>query len=729
MTKRNPMILIALGLISASLGGGPERPKVGLVLGGGGALGFAHVGVLQVLEELQIPIDYIGGTSMGAIVAGMYASGMSPEEIEEQFTTMNWWGVLKDQSSYQFLDYRRKLDDKRFMGIEFGLKDWRVVFSPGVAHGQKLNNVLETFAINSAGISDFNNLNIPYRAVATDLRSGTSVVLDSGSLAKAMRASMAVPGAFTPVRMGDRVLVDGGILNNIPVEVVQKMGADIIIAVDVGATSAEKSADSDYRSLGDVIGRTYSLMQRPDQEKQLALADIVISPDLTGSSASHFHKAVNIIPAGRMAAEQLRKQLEPYAVDEGMFDAYLEKQRLLHQEEQLITGVTLSGNEKVSATVIQDRINTEKGPLDLDAVRDDLSRIHGMGDFQTVTYQLHPNDEGYNLEYQTTEKFWGPDYLHFGIKIDVASNAKAYWSLLLNYTRTHLNALGAEMIIDLEIGGQKRYLFGEWYQPISWGEHVFLAPSATYSNEDIDFYSGNSDIADIEQQLAYAGMDAGVSFFEYGELRIGAVGGGAKVEGRSGVISLPEINDTVIAATTRLRLDQLDHFVFPSQGYQVSFDGLFAFEETGSSETFSKIELQTMKPFSAGRHTLIPRLSGGSSLNTDLPFYALFDIGGLNSFAGMAPYQLRGNYYGVGSLDYRFLLTRLSPTFGNGIYALLRGDAGNAWYDPDDIGLDDLEYGVLAGVGADTIFGTCILAVGKAESLNTRFYFSIGNVF
>ena len=706
-----------------------ERPKIGLVLGGGGALGLAHVGVLQKLEELQIPIDYIGGTSMGAVVAGMYASGMSPDEIERRFIALDWWDVLKDRSSYQFLDYRRKLDDKRFMGVEFGLKDWQILYSPGMAYGQKLNNVLETFSINSTGISDFNQLNIPYRAVATDLRSGTSVVLKSGNLAQAMRASMAVPGAFTPVRMDGMVLVDGGILNNIPVEVVKGMGADIIIAVDVGATSADKSAESDFRSLGSIVGRTYSLMQRPEQEKQLALADVVISPDLPDLSASQFHKVEEIIPPGRKAVEQLRGRLGQYSVDAATFEAYLEKQRLRHSEEIFITDVKVTGNKAVSETVIRDRIKTKEGPLRLDTVHEDLNRIHGVGDFQTVTYDLNPTNGNYGLEYKTIEKFWGPAYLHFGTKVEVTTDATALWSLLLNYTRTQLNPLGGEIRIDLEGGGHKRMLLGEWYQPVSWGKHVFLAPSLGYLGEDIDFYVDNTDVADIEQHLAYGAFDAGISFFEYGEVRVGLLGGHAYVEERSGIIALPEINDTVVAATTRLRLDQLDDPIFPSKGYQLSIDGLFAFEDLGSSETFSKLEVQALVPLTFGSHTITPKLALGSSLGTDLPDYAWFDVGGLDSFAGYAPYQLRGNYYGVGSLSYRYQLGKLPPAFGNGLFALARVDAGNAWFSADDVRLENLDYGGLVGLGADTIIGTCQIAVGKAESTTTRFYFQIGNTF
>ena len=729
MIKRILFSILAVVLMLSTPHAEEERPKIGLVLGGGGALGLAHVGVLQELEALQIPIDYIGGTSMGAIVAGMYASGMSPDEIEQQFVNLDWWEVLRDRSSYQFLDYRRKADDKRFMGMEFGLKDWQVLFSPGVSHGQKLNNVFESFSINSTGITDFDQLNIPYRALATDLRSGTSVVLKSGNLAKAMRASMAVPGAFTPVRMNGMVLVDGGILNNVPVEVVKGMGADIIIAVDVGATAAANSADSNFRSLGSVVGRTYSLMQRPEQEKQLALADVVISPDLPDFSASQFHKVEEIIPPGRKAVEELHGKLSQYSVGPAAFDDFLKKQRLQHSEELLITEVNVVGNKAVSGMVINDRIKTEEGPLILGTVRDDLSRIYGMGDFQTVTYNLVPHDEGFDLEYETTEKFWGPTYLHFGTKVDVISDASALWSILLNYTRTQLNPLGGEVCIDLEGGGHKRYIKGEWYQPVSWGEHVFLAPSVVYSMENMSYYIEDVAVADIQQHLAYGAFDAGVSFFEYGEFRVGLLGGHAKNEGHSGTQPLPGDSDSVVAITTHLRVDQLDDPVFPYKGYQLEIEGLFALEDLGSSETFSSLEAKFIMPFTLGSHTIIPEFVGGSSLGTDLPFYAWFDVGGFDSFAGYAPYQLRGNYYGIGRLGYRYELGKLPPTLGNGLFAIARIDAGNTWWSGSDVRIKNLDYGTLIGLGADTIVGTCHIAIGKAEGLSMRFYFSIGNTF
>jgi NTE family protein len=705
------------------------RPKIGLVLGGGGALGFAHIGVLQELEELQIPIDYIAGTSMGAIVAGMYASGMSPDEIAKCFSELNWWDVLKDRSPNQFLTYRRKQENKRFMGAEFGLKDWQITFSPGMAFGQKLNNVLETFSLNSAGITDFDQLNIPYRAVATDLRSGTSVVLRKGSLATAMRASMAVPGAFTPVRMDGMVLVDGGILNNIPVDVVKDMGADIIIAVDVGASAAQKSQHSNFDGLGDVVARTYSIMQRPDQERQLTQADLVIAPDLSAASASQFHRSGHIVPAGKKAASEHADWLGKLSVGNEIFKSYLGKQRARHTEKIFIEDIRIEGDKSVPDSAIRSRIRSKTGPIHLSTVYDDLNRIHGMGLFQTVTYDLEPTDENYELIYRPIEKFWGPDYLHFGMKLEAASNAKAIWSLLLNYTQTQLNPLGGEVRTDLEIGGDLQKFDTEWYQPINHSGTLFLAPSATLSSQDIAIYNNDSVVADIKQRLAYGRLEAGISAFEYGEFRAGILGGHALAKGNAGFVSLGQEDDAVLAATTRLRLDQLDDPVFPTCGYRIEIDGIFAFDEMGSAKEFDRLELKTIAPFSLGRHTVIPGFSAGTSFGTELPFYAVFAPGGLNEFAGFAPYQLVGYYYGIGSLGYRYQLGKLPPTIGNGVFALFRADAGNAWFDASDIRFDNINVGGLGGLAADTIIGTCALAVGKAEGIRYRFYFSLGNTF
>ncbi|WP_372794455.1 patatin-like phospholipase family protein [Pontiella sp.] len=730
MIKKLSIAALALLFCAGARANGDERPKIGLVLGGGGALGFAHVGVIRVLEELQVPIDYIGGTSMGAIVAGMYASGMSPDEMERSFTELDWWDVLKDQSPHQYLVYRRKEDDRRLMGAEVGFNHAQLQFRPGMAHGQKLDNILETFALNSTGITDFDQLNIPYRAVATDLRRRESVVLDSGSLARAMRASMAVPGAFTPVRMDDRVFVDGGIFNNIPVDVVRAMGADIIIAVDVGASGAEKSDQSDFRSLPEVVGRTYIIMQRPNQEKQLARADLVIQPDLTDYSSTHFHKSAEIIPCGTAAAEQLKDELRAYTVDDSEYAAFLEKQRLKHESQIVINDIRIMDNSGVAEESIRFRVHSTEGPLDLDMVNRDLRRIYGMGGFQTVTYDVQPNGDAYALIYHTQEKYWGPGFLHFGMKFESATDTSMLWSLLLNYTRTQLNDFGGEVRLDLEGGGHKRKLHTEWYQPFVRSGRFFIAPSATLMDEDIDIYSDDQVIAEVDLKQILGRLDFGISGFQYGEIRIGLFGGHVWEKGQSGFIPLGELDDHVAGISARFELDQLDDPFFPNKGYQVTLQGDFAKKELGSGHSYNRLEASARLPLSLGRHTLIPRVRGGSSFGTQLPFYSTFHLGGMDSFAGYGPYQQFGNYYGVISLGYRFRLGRLPPTLGNGVFALARLDAGNAWDAPDDADIKDLNFGGLVGVGADTAIGRFVLSMGKAEELNhVRLYLSVGNDF
>lgn len=728
MIKR---ILFSLLVLSLSVSiAEEERPKIGLVLGGGGALGFSHVGVIRELEELQIPIDYIGGTSMGAIVAGMYASGMSPDEMERSFVELDWWDVLKDQSPHQYLVYRRKEDDRRFMGAEVGLNNWKFQFRPGMAHGQKLNNVLETFVLNSTGITDFDQLNIPYRAVATDLRKGESVVLDRGSLARVMRASMAVPGAFTPVRMDDRVFVDGGIFNNIPVEVVKNMGADIIIAVDVGASGAEKSEKSDFRSLPEVVGRTYTIMQRPDQLEQLKKADIVIQPELVNFSSSQFHKSALIIPQGTKAAKAMSEELNPYSVSDDEFASFLKKQRLKHEKQIVINEIKVEDNSKVSEQAIRYRIHSEPGPLDLDSVNSDLRRIYGMGDFQTVTYDIEPNGNEYALIYHTREKYWGPGFLHFGMKIESATDTSMLWSLLLNYTRTQLNDFGGEARLDLQGGGHHRSLHTEWYQPFVRSGRFFIAPAITLADEDIDIYQDDDIVATVEQETILGNLDIGASGFEFGEVRLGLVGGHVWADGRSGILTQEISDDSVIGLTTRFVMDQLDDSIFPSRGYQFGIKGLFVDEQLGADHTYDRLEGIAILPLTVGNHTLIPKIRGGTSFGTDLPFYSIFSLGGMDSFAGYAPYQVYGNYYGVVSLGYRYRLGRIPPTFGNGLYAMARIDSGNAWFDKDEVSIKDLNLGGMVGLGADTVIGRCIVSVGKAEQLNHfRFYFSLGNQF
>ena len=341
----------------------PPRPKVGLVLGGGGALGLAHIGVLKVLEEQRIPIDFIGGTSMGSIIAGLYASGMSPDEMQAWLESLDWDEVMSDATPRRELYFRRKQEDQRYL-LEMGLNWKGPKMGTGLAAGQKFNNLMQLVTLRAAGITDFDRLPIPYRAVATDLQSGTARVLDHGNLATAMRASMAVPGVFTAVEIDGRVLVDGGIVDNLPVDVVKAMGADVVIAVDVGSDADVVDPES-LKSLGGILGRTYTIAQRPEQIEQFKHADIGIQPVLAGLTAGDFARVSEFVPKGAEAARGKRAELARLAVGEPEYAEFLKKQRRPKPVETEVDALAVSGNHRVSDQAIRGRIQSRAGaPFD-----------------------------------------------------------------------------------------------------------------------------------------------------------------------------------------------------------------------------------------------------------------------------------------------------------------------------------------------------------------------------
>jgi NTE family protein len=703
------------------------RPEIGVVLGGGGALGMAHVGVLRVLEEMQIPLDCIGGTSMGAIISGMYASGMSPDEIEQFLKSQNWWDVLNDHTPRRDLEYRRKKDEARFF-IEFG---WRkgLRFGSGAASGQKFNNLLETETLRTVAITNFDELPIPFRCVATDLRTGKGVVLDHGNLAKAMRASMAVPGAFTPVEWDDYMFADGGLVNNMPVDVVRAMGADVLIAVDVGGSAARAETNNTYGSIGEVLSRTYSIMQRPEQEKNLATADIVLVPEISKFSASDFQKVEEIVRPGEAAARAAGDQLRKYGVDDEAFRKYLANQRRARPADVPIAAVALTGNQRVDARVARGRVRSRPGPLDLEQVRRDLLHLYGLGEFEQIRYSVRPGEDGRNtLEYAMKEKPWGPNYLHLGLRLKSDFDQDTDWGLLLNFRKTSLNRLGGEWDNDLEMGSNLR-AFSEIYQPLTFSGVWFAAPSAEYVKTVQGIYSNHDRIADYDLTLLQLRIDAGIQLSRYAVLRAGPVWRNVDARVKTGATDLPEGEETEAGWTIRLGVDRLDRVVFPREGGQLHLTFESIEESMGSPESYERAWGWARQCFSQGDHTLEAGIVGGLDFDNDLPVYSEYLVGGENSFIGLTDGELRLQDFGIGSLTYRYRLARLPPTLGQAIYAILRFDAGKMWRQAEPEDEADWLYGAGAGLGLDTEMGPIYLGYGRTSEGDARAYFSLGTIF
>lgn len=709
-----------------------RRPRIGVALGGGGALGIAHVGVLRKLEEMRVPVDCIAGTSMGAIIAGLYASGMSPDAIDKLLVGIDWWDVLRDQTSYRDLDFRRKEDSSRYlMDLELGLRNFRFMFPFGLASGQKFNNILQSVTINSAGATSFDALNIPFRAVATDLRTGQAVVLDHGNLAVAMRASMAVPGAFTPVTIEGKLLVDGGLANNIPVDVVKAMGADVVIAVDVGASEYKAGQKSKFESLSEILSQSYSIMQRPKDDARRRAATILIEPDLVGWSASEFHRSAELIPRGMAAAAAHSNELDRLSISATDYAAWNRNQREQSRPSMILRSVEIVGNRTVPSVAIMKRVKSRAGDkVDFESLSKDVARVHGMGDFQSVTHRLVPTDTPgeYDLKIDTVEKYWGPHYIHCGLRLESDMKGDSSYSMLVNLRQANRNDLGGESRLDLEIGRQQRALW-EWYQPLQNRGFLFVAPAAEVKSESQDLYREGDRVAEYKRDLYGGRFDIGTQMKQYGEFRSGVFSGQMRARTATGEKNLPSVDAQLGAFTAQLTFDRLDARVFPRRGWYLGVNAYFSKEILGADDEYSKVEGRLQGFKSRGNHTLGGEFRCGDALDSDVPVYDQYAIGGLPTIPGLAPGELRGSYYDVARVTYRYRFGRLSPSMGKDIYAIGTVSAGNVWQESSEIDASDLIVGTLIGLAADTIVGPVAIGMGQAEEGARQLYVSVGTVF
>lgn len=703
-----------------------ERPRIGLALSGGGARGCAHVGVLRVLEEMNVPVDYVAGTSMGAIVGGLYASGLSAARIEEILTTMDWSSIADDEQPRRDRAYRRKEDDQRYvMNLEIGLRGF--VLPSGLRSGQRFTFELRRHTLPVTGVDDFRNLPIPFKAVATDIETGEKVVLDSGNLATAMRASMSIPGVFTPTEVDGRVLVDGGLVSNLPVEVVREMGADIVIAVDIGT---QLQTGKKLRSLFDITSQSMTISSSRDVAALLTERDLLLTPDLAGRGTLAFGDVAEIICEGESEARRRTAELAPYALSAQEYARHLEGRQPPPARPDLLTAIEIRGLERVDGRIVRRVIRSEIGqPLDLETLRRDLGRIFGLGDFELVDHELSPEVDGWRLVVRVTEKKGGPFFLRSALNVDADGDQNIFTSILLNLTALRVNALGGEWRNDLKIGSEQ-ILESEFYQPLDFGGRWFVAPRVLQRRDIVTIFSEDRPFAEFEQLSSLAALDLGLSLGTYGEIRLGAFRERREQTLESGP-RIAKIEDEIDLGgwAASLSIDRLDSIYFPRSGQLVVGSVVAARPSFGSDDSFEVAGASYVAVKSAGRHTFLSWIELSSGLKDDQPPYAQFGGGGLFSFSGYQPGELSGAAVGVFRPTYLYRLGTLSPILGKGIYVGGWLEAGNYWPSRDDVRLDDLRYAATVTLGAETVIGPAYLAIGFAEHGRRQFYLSIGASF
>lgn len=703
------------------------RPKICLVLSGGAARGAAHVGVLEALEQLRIPVDCIAGTSMGAIVGGLYASGMSTHELSDALHDSELQADMANQEPRSLLTYQEKQDQiKYLLQVEFGYANGRFFFPQGIINGNDPGRILNVLTLITQPSTDFNALPIPFRAVATDIDTGEKVVLDHGDLADAMRASMSVPGIYPPVHFQGHLLVDGGLVDNLPVDVARAMGADTVIAVNIGTPLASGQSLS---SVVDVSLQVIKILGNQNVALSIASlkrSDALIQPELGDITVTDFKRMGEAINIGRQDALALLASRTDLQLSPQAYAQYQAVHRREPAPPRQIDFIQVQGNERVSSRLILSRLDLRPGEFwDISTINAALRRVYDLGYFQRLDVSVVHEGGQTGLRLDVTEKAWQPNYLRFGIHIQDDFEGGSSYDLLLGYTQTEINRLGGEWRNEFEIG-RTRLAYTELYQPMDYGGGFFVAPQAEYLNDTFNLFSGENRIAEYSTLYPRAGLDFGAELGRAGELRLGLSYGHVISQPRIGDPALPAYRNTLGAVQLKLGVDSFDSPGFPSSGSYLRMNGFFPRHSLGSDIDFSKLDLSAGHAFGDGVHNVLLLAEAGTSFHSPLPVYEQFSLGGFLSLAGLRQGQLRGDSVLDAHLIYAQRLGTLPTGLGNGLYVGGSLDAGNVWPSTANINPGHLQYGGSLFLGVDTVLGPLYFGTGVSEAGNTAFFLYLG---
>jgi len=704
-----------------------RRPRIGLVLGGGGARGGAHVGVLKVLEELRIPVDYVAGTSMGSIVGGLYASGMNSQEIERALRAMDWTDVFQDSPSRAERSFRRKSDDYTYaFKAKPGFNDGKIMIPPAYVRGQKFDLVLNRLTLPVVEVKDFDRLPIPYRAVATDIETGKAVVLAKGNLRMSIRASMAVPAAFDPVEIDGRLLVDGGIANNVPVNVARDMGADVLIVVDVGSgLSSRKDITSALGITGQLANYLFTL-NTEEQLKTLGPRDVLIRPPLGDIGGGSFERVPETFPIGERSARDAIDALRRYSLSPQDYERYLAQRARSRPSAPVIDVVRIDNHSGVGKDVIAGRISAKPGqPLDTEQLEQDIGQIYGLEIFESVRYDLVREDGKNVLVINAKEKGWGPGYLQFGLASSNNLKGDNTFKLGVLYTRTEINSLNGEWRLGGQLGDEPG-IFAELHQPLDPESRYFAAGKVGYGNTNADVFDdaghrlSRYQVASTKLELA-----AGREFGTWGEARLGYRRESGTAEVTTGAPA-PDQDVNLGEVFLRLSDDKLDNINFPRAGHFGRAEYRVAREGLGSSTDYEQATLDYLQTFTWGRNTLLGRISAFGTMDGTAPLEAQVRLGGFLRLSGLQENQLSGQYAGLISLGYYRRITDiqfLQTYVGTSL------EVGNVWQDSKNASFGNTITAGSVFLGVDTPIGPLYLAYGRAEAGNSSFYIYLGPRF
>jgi NTE family protein len=714
----------------------PGRPRIGLVLSGGGARGVAHVGVLKALEEMRVPIDAIAGTSMGAVVGGLYASGMTAAEIEREFGSVDWQDAFRDRPSRDGLSLRRKREDREFLvQLPLGIRDGKVQLPSGLIQGQKLGQQLRRLTLPVAATVDFDQLPTPFRAVATDLETGAMVVLKDGDLAQALRASLSAPGIFSPVEHNGRLLVDGGISDNVPVDVARAMNVDLLIVVDVGYPLAGRRG---LGSVTNVANQALTILIRRESEKQLATLtanDVLVSPDMQDVSSYNFTRLKRIMSAGADAAAKARGRLQALAIPEDQYQRYLAR-RARPVQAPVIRSVGTQPDSTVYASAVETLFGDMAGaPLDAAALSRQISRFYGQGLFESLDYRVEPVGNGQqpdaaDLRFSIRPNSWGPTYLRFGLRLEDDFNGNSTFNAATRLLFTDVGSIGAEWIWDAQLGGNPR-VGTQLYLPFSVRRRWFLEPSALFQVRAVPQFEGEEQVGELRVRTMSFGGSIGREIGLSGELRAGLVREFGKSRVRLGDTSEPALHFQSSEMFARASFDSLDSVAFPRRGSAATFEWRGQVADRTFQRVSDSLAVDWRMARSWGKNTAILWTSAGTLLDAEeADERSYFPLGGFLNLSGMSAESLNGPHFGIARLVYY----RKVGSGGEGLlnvpmYAGMSIEVGNTWEQRSEMSLGSARKDMSLFFGLDTFLGPAWLAAGYDSDGRKALYLSLGHSF
>jgi NTE family protein len=708
----------------------PSRQRIGLVLGGGGARGGAHLGVLEVLEELRVPVDCIAGTSMGALAGGAYAAGIAPNDIIELVRRTDWITMFDDTAGRQAVNLRRKgLDDRYYSGLELGVSRQGLRFREGALAGEKLKLFFNKLVRSEFGERSIEDLALPLSIIGTDIGNGERVAIRKGNLTSAMRASMSVPGLMAPVPREGRKLVDGGLTDNLPVAEVKSLcGADIVIAVNVGSPLLKPE---EVTGVVTVLGQVVNLLTEQNVEKSKALLtprDIFIQPDLDDITATAFTRQIEAAERGRLAAREAAGQLRRLSLPEREYLAWRDKVRASAREAPaIIDKVEIAQTRFINPQTLRSGIRQKEGePLDATALATDLVTEFSQGDLHSLDYSVVRERDKTILRITPIEKPWGPDYLRFGLGLASDFRSESSYNFRALYRRTWLNPLGAEWLTGAQIGSVQS-IGTEFYQPLDRRHATFLRATANAGLRKLPLFFEGDRLAVYRVQENRVGLEAGVNIGVHGQASLGWTGRSIGSVLDTGIDLVPNLSQRVGGPTATLAIDTYDQPFFPTRGIKLDVTHFDAMGVSDGLGPYSRSEARFGAAWSYGGFVVVTGLEGGTALKGTLPLADAFTLGGPRRMTGFAYDQLLGGEYMFGRLETQYRLNFASPLYGITLIGGLTAEAARMNKALTETSLRGWQRSFGAYLAANTFLGPVYLGLADAKNGRGRVYLFIGS--